>query len=187
MQTKKLSKDKLKGYGLPLATTASPRNKQSPGRFSGQFGAGVHEEAMTHTGIYKQKEASNNLFPFGGVPSGRNVQIAKFSQELGNSSHDGGFGLEAGAACFLGSSVLHTDQSCGVSSSSEEDLPDLQAPGSDETEPELLFDVPPNMMSFQDTALLSQPFWPKTKEEIDPHQVWVPSISLTIFVFKGVK
>lgn len=54
---------------------------------------------------------------------------------------------------------------------SVDDLPDIQVPGSDGTESDLLFDVPSNMMSFHQAELLQQPSWSKSKEESDLNQV----------------
>jgi hypothetical protein len=52
-----------------------------------------------------------------------------------------------------------------------DDLPDLQVPGSDGMEPDLLFDPSSNILSFHETEFLQQPVWTKSKEESESNQV----------------
>ena len=169
MQSKELNKEKVKGHGLQYIKSAPPSNKQSPGRLTSQSGVGVQEETSIHTGG-KQNGGLTSAGTFGGVVSGRAPEAVNFLQDIGNSSNDKAFGFEAGGACFTSSNLLSAEQMCGVTSISANDLPDLQAPGSDETEADLLFNMPTNMMTFQDTVLLQQPVWSKIKEN-DFYQV----------------
>jgi len=159
----------VKGHGLQYTKSAPSSNKQSPGRFTSQSGVVVQEETSIHTGG-KQSGGPTSASTFGGVGSGRASEAVNFLQDIGNSSNDKAFGFEAGGTCFNSNSLLSAEQVCGVSSISANDLPDLQAPGSDETEADLLFNMPTNMMTFQDTVLLQQPAWSKIKES-DTYQV----------------
>ncbi|KAG0599615.1 hypothetical protein M758_12G165800 [Ceratodon purpureus] len=168
-KSKEVNKEKVKGHGLQYIKSAPSSNKQSPGRFTSQSGVGVQEETSIHTGG-KQNGGLTSSGTFGGVVSGRAPEAVNFLQDIGNSSNDKAFGFEAGGACFASNSLLSADQLCGVSSISANDLPDLQSPGSDETEADLLFNMPTNMMTFQDTVLLQQPVWSKIKEN-DTYQV----------------
>jgi len=156
-------------HGSQHTKSAPSYNKRSPGRFTSQSGIVVQEETSIHTGG-KQSGGLSSASTFGGVGSGRASEAVNFLQDIGNSSNDKAFGFEAGGACFNNNSLLSAEQMCGVSSISANDLPDLQAPGSDETEADLLFNMPTNMMTFQDTVLLQQPAWSKIKES-DTYQV----------------
>ncbi|KAH8969695.1 hypothetical protein BDL97_02G047400 [Sphagnum fallax] len=54
---------------------------------------------------------------------------------------------------------------------SMDDLPDLQVPGSDGMEPDLLFDLSSNILSFHEAEVLQQPVWTKSKEESESNQI----------------
>ncbi|KAH9570583.1 hypothetical protein CY35_02G048500 [Sphagnum magellanicum] len=54
---------------------------------------------------------------------------------------------------------------------SMDDLPDLQVPGSDGMEPDLLFDLSSNILSFHEAEFLQQPVWTKSKEESESNQI----------------
>lgn len=167
MQSKEFNKEKVKGHGLQYTKSAALSNKQSPGRFPSQSaGVVVQEETSIHTGGKQSGGLTSANTLVGGVGSGRASEAVNFLQDIGNSSNDKApFGFEAGGACFNTNSLLSAEPMCGgVSSISANDLPDLQAPGSDETEADLLFNMPTNMMTFQDTVLLQQPAWSKIKE-----------------------
>ncbi|CAK9217164.1 unnamed protein product [Sphagnum troendelagicum] len=54
---------------------------------------------------------------------------------------------------------------------SMDDLPDLQVPGSDGMEPDFLFDLSSNILSFHEAEVLQQPVWTKSKEESESNQI----------------
>lgn len=163
-KSKEFNKEKVKFHGSQYPKNSAVSNKQTPGRYSSQSGVTTQEETSTHAGE-KQSRGLTSASTFGGVGSGRAPEAVNFLKDLGNSSNDKAtFGFEAGGACFNSNSLLSAEPMCGVSSISEHDLPDLQAPGSDETEADLLFNMPTNMMTFQDPVLLQQPAWSKFKE-----------------------
>ncbi|CAK9214843.1 unnamed protein product [Sphagnum troendelagicum] len=54
---------------------------------------------------------------------------------------------------------------------SMDDLPDLQVSGSDGMEPDLLFDLSSNILSFHEAEVLQQPAWTKSKEESESNQI----------------
>jgi hypothetical protein len=168
VQSKEVNKEKAKGHGLQYITKGAPPSNQS--------GVSVQEETSIHTGGKKNGGFASSG-TVGGVVTGRAPEAVNFVQDIGNSSNDKASGFEAGGACFTSNSLLAAEQMCGgVSSISANDLPDLQAPGSDETEADLLFTMPTNMMTFQDTVLLQQPVWSKIKEN-DTYQVLVNLIT----------
>lgn len=169
MQSKELNKERLKGYGLPYTRSASPSHKQSPGRSSAQFGAGVHEDINSNMGVFKQGGGPTNFFSSFGVGMPGKAASEAVNLDTGSSSNDTGFGFDAGGSCYDGNSLLPTDRVCGIGS--KDDLPDLHSPGSDGTEADLLFNIPTHMMPFQDTDLLQQPVWAKSKKEVDANQV----------------
>nr|XP_024383002.1 uncharacterized protein LOC112285892 isoform X2 [Physcomitrium patens] len=145
-KSKEFNKEKGKGY--ELHTKSAPAStKQSPGRLPSQSGANVQSGCLISASVV----------------SGKTSEPVNFVPDIGNSSSDRAYGFEGGGACYPSNSLLSTEQMSAT------DLPDLQAPGSDETEADLLFNMPTNMMTFQDTVL-QQPVWSKTKE-VDTFQV----------------
>ncbi|XP_024364462.1 GATA transcription factor 26 isoform X1 [Physcomitrium patens] len=145
---KELNKEKVKGSWLSHTKNTPANNKQSPGRLPSQSGISVQSGGLMNAS----------------VSSGIILETLNVAPDLGNSSNDRGYGFEGGGDCFPSISLLSTEQM------SANDLPNLQPPGPDETETDLLFNMPTNMMTFQDTALLQQPVWSKAKE-IDTYQV----------------
>ncbi|CAK9214894.1 unnamed protein product [Sphagnum troendelagicum] len=125
----------------------------------------------------KHTEFAGNLSPvpshetsaYGGLEIGKHSQSMNMSTcDIGSSSTEGGYELDTGETCFLGAGMLLADQGCGEGPISVDDLPDIQVPGLDGTEPDLLFHIPSNMMSFQQAELLQRP---TCKEEMESNQV----------------
>jgi hypothetical protein len=177
LQIKESSKENMKVFGNPVASISLASYKHSPARVPSQTWGGTLDDLMSHAGSQKHTEFAGNLSPvpshetsaYGGLEIGKHSQSMNMSTcDIGSSSTEGGYELDTGETCFLGAGMLLADQGCGEGPISVDDLPDIQVPGLDGTEPDLLFHIPSNMMSFQQAELLQRP---TCKEEMESNQV----------------
>jgi len=158
VQNKESTKDKMKGFGVPVVAVGSGSINHSLGKLPGQSEESSGEEL--HAATYKQTECGSNLLPYSGLSPLRYEHGSKLgTPDIGSSPNDGGIAIEEGGTYFTGNAV------------SVDDLPDIQVPGSDGMEPDLLFDLSSNILAFQEAELLQQPAWTKSKEESEPNQV----------------
>ncbi|CAK9857789.1 unnamed protein product [Sphagnum jensenii] len=157
-KNKESTKDKTKRFGVPVVAVGTGSINHSLGKLPGQSEESSGEEL--HAATYKQTECGSNLLPYSGLSPLRYAHSLKLgTPDIGSSPNDGGIAIEEGGTYFTGNAV------------SVDDLPDIQVPGSDGMEPDLLFDLSSNILAFQEAELLQQPAWTKSKEESEPNQV----------------
>jgi len=157
VQNKELIKDKMNGCRVPLIV-GSGSIKNSLGKLPAQIWASFGE--VICKGTYKQNKCGSNYLPYCRLSPLKFTHSLKLgTADIGSSSNDGVIAIEVGETCFADNAV------------SMDDLPDLQVPGSDGMEPDLLFDLSSNILSFHEAEFLQQPVWTKSKEESESNQV----------------